>query len=129
MRAEIKDVLSPDVIGLESWRPDRASFFGVFLQVLVSESGGGGSESFGFMVCSPEWLQAKIENDGIVLGRHYLFLAEFDYQRVLAKIESIVRSATGSSWEEIALKIARHGSWEFEDYSPYVGDDSNLNKE
>jgi hypothetical protein len=116
MKAAIRRFHSPDVDDLKRWFPAEPECFGFLLQVLVGPGDGEGEESFDFVVCSPEWLRRKYGDDAIVLGRHYILLFIYDFDRVKKAIEAIVAKATGNNWHEVASKIACYGQWEFEDY-------------
>lgn len=116
MRAVIRRLHSPDVHDLDAWTPDDGACFGLLVQVLVGPRDGEGEESFDFTVCSPEWLAQEHGKDAAVLGRHHLLLFDYDIKKVRKAIESVVNSAEGSDWREVASQIARHGKWEFEDY-------------
>ncbi len=112
MKAEIKRLHSPDVQNLETYKPD--SDFGFLLQIIVNPEGVEGEESFDVMVCTPDWFKLNMGKD-IQWGRHYLFMKEYDYQKLDGFIEDFVSSISGNDWHEIGQKIGRLGKWEFED--------------
>ncbi len=116
MRAAIRRLHSPDVHDLEAWTPADEGCFGFLVQAIVGPRDGAGEESFDFTVCSPEWLAQMHGRDAAVLGRHHILLFAFDFGKVRDRIESVVNSAEGRDWREVANQIARHGKWEFEDY-------------
>lgn len=116
MRAVIRRFHSPDADDLETWAPPDPECFGLLVQALVGPLDGEGEESFDFIVCNPEWLRRKGGSDAAVLGRHHLLLFEYDFEKIREAIESVVCSAEGQDWREVAMLIARHGRWEFEDY-------------
>ncbi|MCH9648384.1 MAG: immunity 8 family protein [Deltaproteobacteria bacterium] len=118
MRAVLRRLHSPDVDDLETWAPESGACFGVLVQAFVGPQNGKGEESFDFTVCSPEWLARRHGRNAAVLGRHHLLLFDYDFDEVRRAIESVINSAEGQNWQEIASKIARHGKWEFEDYNP-----------
>jgi hypothetical protein len=118
MRAAIRRFHSPDVDDLESWSPPDPLCFGFLLQVLIGPEAGEGEESFDFIVCSPGWLAQRYSSEAVVFGRHHLLLPfGYDFGRVRKAIVKLVSGVSGESWRDIALKLARYGRWEFEDYA------------
>ena len=125
MKPTIKAVISPDVQDLSGYSPNEPDNFGFLLQLLIGPENEEGAESFQVMVCTPKWLSTKHEKTEVVIGRHLLIVFEYDHENLMSAIDSYVSQCNGHSWEEVALKLARFGRWEFEDYNPYLdlGDD------
>ncbi|MHB0935257.1 MAG: immunity 8 family protein [Armatimonadota bacterium] len=118
MKATVKDFYSPDISDLQAFTPSESDCFGFLLQVLVGPENESGEESFGVVVVTPKWLQSQHRVEDIIIGRHYLIVFEYNYQRITEFIASFVSRCSGSSWDEIANKVGRLGMWEFEDYQP-----------
>ena len=116
MKAEIKSILRPDVQDLTNYIPDNPELVGFALQLLIGPHGQEGMESFQLMVCTPQWLNTTHSKDQIVLGIHYVFIFEYNYEKLLHFLHSYVERCTGNTWQEIANKLARFGHWEFEEY-------------
>lgn len=115
MQAELRSLFSTDVDDLRSFAPgDR---FCITLHAQIGPSGLPGEESFDFDICSPLWLTAEVERDGVVSGRFRLFMAQFDYDAVERYVANRIAQATGADWDEVATKLARWSHWEFEDYT------------
>jgi hypothetical protein len=85
---------------------------------MVGPDAHDGMESFQIIVCTPRWLEANRPPKDIIVGRHYLIVFEYNYGRILERIETYLRHCTGSTWEAGAAKVSRLGLWEFEDYQP-----------
>jgi hypothetical protein len=117
MNAKLKRLISPDVHDLESFHPEDASEFAFLLQLFVGPDAEEGMESFEVTVCSPKWLVKAYGPEEVVVGRHFLFMSEYNYQRMVIAIEKFLRHCSGSTWNEVATKVSRLGAWEFEDYS------------
>jgi hypothetical protein len=79
--------------------------------------GGQGGETFHLTVCTPDGLTDLLARDGVVIGRHFLFVPVLDTDRVEAVIRDRLRRLDGDSWKALAEKIGRIGYWEFEDYT------------
>ncbi len=111
MRAVVKrfewDVLNDD------HRDDEQ----VELVLHVGPIDGPGEEMFTVTVCTPAALLKLLERDGLLVGRHYLFINRIDTNRVEAFINDRLRRLDGDTWPQLANKIARIGFWEFEDYT------------
>jgi hypothetical protein len=118
MKAKLKRLHSPDVDDLKRFTSATPDVFSFLLQIIVGPLGEEGEESFDVIVCTPLWLQREVEREGIIMGRHYLFVNTYDYDRLENYIRSRCEEATGTSWQEIAQKLSRLGRWEFEDYQP-----------
>lgn len=116
MKAAIHNLYSPDVSDLESWYPEDPDCFALLVTVLAGPQGGIGKESFDFVVCTPEWIRREYGSDAVVSGRSRLLVFDYDFKKILRKIEGIVESISGDSWVEVATKLSRYAAWEFEDY-------------
>ena len=117
MRAALRSLASYDVEDLSSWVPDSAEW-AVGIRILAGPDDGPGEESFDVTVGSLAWLASRVRRDGVVDGRHHLFMESFDWPRLNSYIERRVQGCEGATWPEVAEKLARLGYWEFEDYQP-----------
>lgn len=117
MRAILKEFYCLDInVPLTEYSPDSSDNFGFWGRLIVGEEKMGGEESFDIMVCTPQWLISNHKVSDIIIGRHYLIVFEYNYERIYSKLKSIVEGIEANSWEEIGLIIGRLGKWEFEDY-------------
>ena len=115
VRAELRWLHSPDLPDLEHDTPTDPDCFCVLVQAMVGERGAGGSESFGFLVCTPRWLAREVAEASYVLGRPYIVMARYDYQLMLRIITELCDEAEGPDWEMVATRLGRYGLWERED--------------
>jgi Immunity protein 8 len=118
MRAELRRLHSPDIDNLASYAPNRSDNFGFLLQVMAGPQGREGEESFDVFVCTPDWLKHNRSRSDVIVGRHYLIIFEFDYDRLVKFFERYCFQCSGETWQEVALQLGRLGKWEFEDYKP-----------
>ena len=81
--------------------------------------GGEGGETFQLTVCTVDGLAELVARDGVVSGRHHLFVSAIETGRIQAFIEDRLRRLDGDDWSQLSAKIARIGLWEFEDYAEY----------
>lgn len=114
MRAEVVDFEWPD---LERGDQDSGDICMTLLVFIARPIGEQGGETFQVTVCTPEGLTVLLARDDAVIGRHYLFVATLDTERVEALIRDRLRRLDCDSWSALASKIGRIGHWEFEDYS------------
>ena len=121
MRAILKHIHSPDILNLAEFIPEKVDNFSVFLQLMVGPIDNEGEESFDLVLCTPLWLIENRHTSDIIVGRHYLIVFEYDYQRIFTKLKQLIEDTSGKTWEDIALKIGRIGKWEFEDYQEFKG--------
>lgn len=68
-------------------------------------------------MCTPDGLSELLDRDGLVVGRHLLFVRNIDVERIEEFIRDRLRRLNGESWPALAEKIGRLGYWEFEDYT------------
>jgi hypothetical protein len=115
-RAALRRLHSPDVHDLESYSPPDRGRFGILVQGMIGPEGEDGEEAFGFFVCTPEWLAAELRHADHLFGRHYLFVAEYDYADIYQALQRLCDRAIGPDWNAVAGILARYGHWEFEDY-------------
>ena len=115
VRPILKRLHSPDVLDLDTYSPQQVDDFGFLLQAMFGPVGEDGEESFDIVVCTPKWLEGTM-NKAVFSGRHHLFVRSFDIESIRAFLIDYARECAGSSWNEVAEKLARIGKWEFEDY-------------
>lgn len=121
MRAAIKKVHSPDVMDLHKYQPRESDDFCFLMQVMVGPKDEEGEESFDFIVCTPTWLLNHHKIEDVILGKSYILVFQFNFERIMMTLEKLVGSFSGNTWTEIAEKISRFGKWEFEDYREFSG--------
>jgi hypothetical protein len=114
VKATINSIHSPDFQDLEQYDPPNAAF-SIFLQLLIGPEAGSGEESFDIDVCSPRWLETQALP---MIGRHLLIVERFDFPVIRHFLETTVAQMEDDTWHGLALKLARIGHWEFEDYDP-----------
>jgi Immunity protein 8 len=66
-------------------------------------------------------LAQLVARDGVVPGRHFIFVESIDRDTVEAFIRDRLRRMSGNTWSDLAEKIGRLGYWEFEDHTPAPG--------
>ena len=113
VRAELKKISADDVV-IESYVPDDPECFFIALRVRIGEEGSAGADDFELFVCTPKWLDANVW--GPTWGRHFLMVRRYDYDLILEAVKKRIYEIEGVNWGELACKLARFYSWEFEDY-------------
>ena len=116
MISEVKNIISPDIIDFEKFWPEDEESFSFLISVLVGIKGESAAESFDIMVCTPKWLLNKYNESDMILGSNKLIVFRYDIERILARIRKLFDNCTGKDWNEIAIKLSRISSWEFENY-------------
>jgi len=116
IKAEVKAIYTTDMDFLELHPPGDPEHFCVWVRAMVGPEGGEGEESFDIGVCTPKWLAKKCEQEGFVVGRHYLVVERYDPPRLRTLITELIEKCEGNSWQEVGEKVGRIGHWEFEDY-------------
>jgi hypothetical protein len=114
MRAEVSNFEWPD---FERNGFDTSEAASTPLVFVARPLGSIGGETFQVNVCTPDGLNDLLARDGVVVGRHLLFVPVVDTERIEEFIRDRLRRLDGDTWRELAEKIGRIGYWEFEDYT------------
>lgn len=78
--------------------------------------GTAATDIFLFYVTTPKRLYKFIERNGYGFGRNLIILKKYDEELIKKSIENILVSIEGDSWENVAMKISKYGTWEFDRY-------------
>ena len=113
---KVKAIYTCDMESLESYKPTDPRSFSLSVRAMVGPAEGQGQESFDRNVCTPKWLQEQTDREGYVLGLHRLFVASYNPSQIRQLITKFIERCGGNSWSDVANKISRIASWEFEDY-------------
>ncbi len=120
MRAILKRLYSPDV-DIDKYAPENERFFGFLMQAMIGPDDSGGEESFDFLVCTPEWLEARHASEPCVFGRGVILVFSYDLSFIRKMVERLCSSASSDNWNGIAAKIDRYADWEFSSYQADSG--------
>jgi|SRR5689334_10316076 hypothetical protein len=112
--AQVKAIYTNEMDDLEKHVPDDPERFCVFVVAMVGPRTGEGEESFEIAVCSPKWLEQRIESDGFAIGMHHLFVADYNPAQIRKILTKLIERYSGDSWEEVARKVGKIGRWEFD---------------
>lgn len=111
----LKMVFSPDLLDMEKGaEPDDPTDFCLLVQTLIGADDGPAADTFDFIACSPNHLEAEIPISGILPGRSYLFMRRYDYERLRETIEGWCAAAESEDWPACVLKLCRYMDWEYE---------------
>lgn len=95
----------------EHWS-DTGEEFLVQAHAEVQQLGQPGGEAFRVTVASPSMLVSELAGrDGIVPGRGYIFLNDFDEPKVLSWLQGLVERSGAASWPELQAYIERYFDW------------------
>lgn len=119
MKAKIKNIYSLDIDDLQNYTPFDPENFHLLLRVIACPESEEGEESFDIQICTPQWLLESHKPEDVIIGRHYLIVMEYNYDRIINTIKSFASECNAATWEEVAEKLGRLGKWEFEDYQEY----------
>jgi hypothetical protein len=90
--------------------------FALSVGASIGPDDGPGIELFYFEVCSPRWIEVNASEKGFEFMHSYLVLNRWSSDLVQRAIGDLCRRTEGADWREVAVKLSRYGSWEFEDY-------------
>src|SRR4051812_16866472 len=94
MRAKLRELLTVDHDRLSSIKPVGDAFH-VSLRALVGPADGEGEESFEFDVCSPAWLNDRLEGEPIVCGRFLLLSRRFEPDQIETYVRQRIEQTSG----------------------------------
>lgn len=103
----------------EDYRPEDLTNFGFTFELQIGMDNSKVEEVFSFFVCSPKWLLEHCSKEEVMLGLHYLIMAEFDFKLLIEWLNAYVNNCTGETWEEIVQKLSRLGRWESDDFTKW----------
>ncbi len=116
--AQVKNISTWEGDHLERHVPQDPQKFCILVRAIVGPRRGEGEESFDINICTPQWLEEKVEREGFAFGTHRLFVRAYDPAQIKELITKFIERYSGESWREVAEKIGRIALWEFEDYKP-----------
>lgn len=115
MKPVLHSLHSPDVdLGLLPTVAAENVWF--LVQALIGADTGVGSETFDFIVCTPESLATEARRDKSVGGRGYLVAASPTEESIAASVRELCEGVERPSWAEVAAQLNRYMWWEFDDY-------------
>jgi hypothetical protein len=115
MKAIVKGMwVDNPTINLNSYFPDDPDNFSLWIEFKIGSDNEEGINYYRVLVCTPKWLCRNVWEPR--WGRHMLIVHEYDRSAIEKCVHDYVAKCTGDEWQEIAEKIARNLSWEFEDY-------------
>lgn len=117
MKAELKDIISPDIIDIRNFHPQKENCFSFLFEFTVGIKGEECGDQFSIEVCTPNWLLENLSKSEALFGTNRLIVLSYDVDLIINQITQYCSSCTGENWEEIADKISRIARWEFEDYN------------
>ncbi|APO98901.1 immunity 8 family protein [Xanthomonas perforans] len=106
--------LHSDNWDLKNEQPDDPGCFSEELRAVIGPEDFEGGDNFFIEVCTPGWIKKR--HYGPTWGRFMLIVENYDYDEIREFISEYVGSFEGAEWNEIAIKLSRVMSWEFEDY-------------
>jgi hypothetical protein len=121
MKAELRQLHSPDAPHLEDFVPPNPEDFGMLVEASIGATDEEGEDLFGFIVCTPAWLARQVAQSGYLMVRNHLVVNRYDLELIRGAIQDLCSDATGSDWNSVAKYLARFGKWEFEDYREFSG--------
>ncbi len=116
MKAEIKDIHSPDIPDLQSYWPEDDSNFCFYLELSIGPVSENGEEIFGITICTPNWLIDNHQIEDTLFLRHHLLVFEYNYERIMNAVKKRIQTLTANNWDELSEKISKIAYWEFDDY-------------
>jgi len=118
MKSHLNDYVCVDLPEqVRNWVPDDPKDVYYYMELTIGDRPGAG-DLFGLTVSTPEALSKRMSTSGqqSLSGRHHLIVLDYSWDKVLQFVNDVIDKSRGRDWEDVALKLARHFHWEFEDY-------------
>ncbi|WP_238151952.1 MULTISPECIES: Imm8 family immunity protein [Xanthomonas] len=106
--------LHADTWDLKKEQPDDPSCFIEQLRAVIGPEDFEGGDDFFIDVCTADWIKKK--HYGLKWGRFMLIVDKYNYEEIYKFISEYIGKFEEASWNELATKLSRVMSWEFEDY-------------
>jgi hypothetical protein len=119
MKPQLQDFVCVDLPEqVRNWVPNDPEDVYYYMELTIGEDTRPGGDLFGLTVSTPKALLKRMRTLGppSISGRHHLILLDYSWDKVLQFINDVIDQCQGNDWEDISTRLARHFSWEFEDY-------------
>ena len=113
MYPRLKSIHSPDL--KYGAVPENAEDCYLPIEAEIGPSDEDGGDIFSFEVVTPKAIRKGPKPSWL---RGYLLLPVFSWSATEDALDKLLMQCSGSDWKEVATKISRNLSWEFEDYVP-----------
>ncbi len=115
MNLELKDYYSPDVDEIWSWEPKKSNDVSFLLELSIGEVNSEAADLFQVIIATPKKMEKQ---HGIILAdRATIIVSEFDWNKIIERINEIIMQCESSSWVESTNKLQRYFIWEYENYT------------
>lgn len=120
MKATIKRITTTQQQGVIQYeggfRPVDPSWCGILVDVHLGTDDEPGADVFKLSACSPNYFEAEAEVYGTQWLRGYVLMPEWDYDGLVRLVQGLCDRTEGADWGEVAMKLSRYMTWEFDDY-------------
>ncbi len=114
--AKITSIYSPWTDHFETYEPEQAANFGLGVHFFLSFKGEDYGDRFALFVCTPAWIEKRLEKDSFVSGANTLIVPKYDFSQISAYINKLVERFNENDFLAIARKIHGFAEWEGWDY-------------
>jgi hypothetical protein len=111
--AELRGIDWYEEGSLENHHPDPERPFWFEVNLTVGEKGHRGADLFVVTVCNVLAIGVDLKR-GPVLGFGRFIVERFDFLEFQRAMREYCAQCVGESWKEVALKVSRIGTWEFD---------------
>lgn len=116
MKQILKSIFLFDSDSFQEFVPEIPHNFHVLASLTIGDESEAGGSDYSLGICTPTWLDHRVQNAGPLPGRHLLIVNRFDAAEVRASIEKIISQCERQNPAETNAVLARFFAWEFEDY-------------
>lgn len=103
---------------IDQWRPDSDSEAYYSLCLHIGPPDEEGADLFYVDVATPQAINAL--NLGKRMSERGIVVNPYSWENVLAVVRTILERCAGEDWSQQSQLLAKHFSWEYENYRPYT---------
>jgi hypothetical protein len=114
VNAEVRHFLSPD-LDVSDPAAEIAENSSFLLQAIVGPAGGEGAESLELEVCTLDRLRERVQAERLVWGHPLVVVEPMRLPVLLDLVRRRIERVSGTSWPDVARRLAKLGAYEFDD--------------
>ena len=99
---------------IDEWAPESDSDVFYYLCLHIGPPDELGADYFQVYVTTPQAINQH--NLGRRLSQHRIIVNPYTWEAVLESVRATLESCAGENWSQQSTLLAKHFSWEFENY-------------
>ena len=97
---------------LERYQPEDPTDVAIQVAARIGSDSEIGDNMFYFGLRTPRALERELREKGLLLGRGYILVSEYDYKALQEAISNLCSSIEALDWPGFATKLRQYAFWE-----------------